>query len=128
MNKIFHRLRTIIYYVDDMQKAKEWYIELLEQEPYFNEPFYIGFDVNGFELGLHPRPEGRNGLGGTETYWSVADINAMHQRMLDIGAKELEAPHDVGGPQVSTVTDPWGNVIGLISEPATSAGSHEPPH
>ncbi|TMG98319.1 MAG: VOC family protein, partial [Betaproteobacteria bacterium] len=47
-------LRTAIYPAPDLQKAKQWYSELLVQAPYFDEPFYVGFSVGGFELGLVP--------------------------------------------------------------------------
>jgi catechol 2,3-dioxygenase-like lactoylglutathione lyase family enzyme len=51
-------LRTVIYHVDDLQKAKVWYSAVLGREPYFDEPFYIGFNVGGYELGLDPSMEG----------------------------------------------------------------------
>jgi catechol 2,3-dioxygenase-like lactoylglutathione lyase family enzyme len=47
-------MRTVVYHVDDLTKAKEWYADLLGVEPYFDEPFYVGFNVGGYELGLDP--------------------------------------------------------------------------
>lgn len=47
-------LRTAIYPAPDLQQAKKWYSELLGQSPYFDQPFYVGFSVGGFELGLVP--------------------------------------------------------------------------
>jgi hypothetical protein len=33
--------------------------------PYFSEPFHLGFNVGGFELGFHPDPDASLiGLGG----------------------------------------------------------------
>lgn len=58
--KPFLGLRTSIYHVTDISKAKEWYSAVLEIEPYFNEPFYVGFNVGGFELGLDPDTAARN--------------------------------------------------------------------
>lgn len=46
--------RTVIYHVGDLDRAKEWYANVLGGRPYFDEPFYVGFDVGGFELGLQP--------------------------------------------------------------------------
>jgi catechol 2,3-dioxygenase-like lactoylglutathione lyase family enzyme len=51
-------LRTAIYHVGDLDRAKGWYGEVLGKEPYFDEPFYVGFDVGGFELGLQPDEDG----------------------------------------------------------------------
>ena len=47
-------LRTVNYHVTDLARAKAWYISALGKEPYFDEPFYVGFNVGGFELGLDP--------------------------------------------------------------------------
>jgi hypothetical protein len=47
-------LRTAIYHVGDLERAKGWCGEVLGKESYFDEPFYVGFDVGGFELGLQP--------------------------------------------------------------------------
>lgn len=126
----FLGLRTVCYRVGDMKKAKEWYSTMLGHGPYFDEPYYIGFNVGGYELGLMPA-EGNapTGAGGSETYWGVQDVQAAYDRLLSVGAKSVEAPHNVGGPiMVATISDPWGNVIGLIFNPGFSAGSSEPPH
>jgi catechol 2,3-dioxygenase-like lactoylglutathione lyase family enzyme len=55
---LFLGLRTAIYHVDDLRKAKEWYSDLLGVEPYFDDPFYVGFKVGGYELGLDPEVAG----------------------------------------------------------------------
>src|SRR5688500_8666444 len=47
-------LRTIIYKVPDLARAKAWYGETFGISPYFDEPFYVGFNVGGYELGLDP--------------------------------------------------------------------------
>ena len=127
----FLGLRTTIYRVPDFQKAKDWYTEVIGTGPYFDQPFYVGFNVGGYELGLLPieNEERSQGPGGVETYWGVNDIAAEYDRLLGLGAKGREAPHNVGGPiEVATVFDPWGNIIGLIFNPEFSAGTHAPPH
>ena len=58
-------LRTVVYHVDDINKAKEWYAQVLGFKPYFDEPFYVGFNVNGYELGLHPAETKEPKGGGT---------------------------------------------------------------
>ena len=115
----FLGLRTVVYYVPDMERAKQWYRTLLGIEPYFDQPFYIGFNVGGFELGLHPAGEGTQpGPGGAVSYWGVERMTVAWPRVLGLGAVAVHAPQDVGeGIQVATVRDPFGNHIGLIENP-----------
>jgi predicted enzyme related to lactoylglutathione lyase len=112
-------LRTAIYHVPDMERAKAWYRTLLGVEPYFDQPFYIGFNVGGFELGLHPASERTPaGLGGVVTYWGVERMSEFWPRVLALGAQVVSSPADVGeGIQVALVADPFGNPLGLIENP-----------
>lgn len=80
-------LRTAIYRVGDLDGAKEWYAGVLGFGPYFDEPFYVGFDVGGFELGLQPDGDDANRSGaGVVAYWGVEDADAAHGRLLELGA------------------------------------------
>lgn len=112
-------LRTVAYYVADIDKAKAWYAKAFETEPYFDEPFYVGFNIGGYELGL--QPEETTPTLKTENvvaYWGVNDIEKEFKRLIDLGAIEHEKPTKVGGDLViASVKDPWGNVIGLIYNP-----------
>jgi predicted enzyme related to lactoylglutathione lyase len=116
-------LRTSIYRVPDadLKKATSWYSKAFETKPYFNEPFYVGFNIGGYELGLHPEednPIGTKRTHGVETYWGVEDIQASYSHFISCGAKEHQAPNNVGGElMVASVLDPWNNVIGLICNP-----------
>lgn len=110
-------LATVIYPVSDLSRAKAWYASVFGQDPYFDEAFYVGFNIAGYELGLLP-DTGRSGANGGVAYWRVADINAGLARFTDIGAAIVSAPKDVGeGIKVATVADPFGNSIGLIENP-----------
>lgn len=112
-------LRTALYHVTDLDQAKEWYRRVLAIDPYFDEPFYVGFNVGGFELGLDPDPAaGSPGRGGVAVYWGVEDAEAAFARLLGLGAREHSAVHDVGGGiKVAAVLDPFGNVFGIIENP-----------
>ena len=112
-------LRTTIYRVSDIQLAKEWYADFLGFQPYFDEPFYVGFNVEGFELGLQPEEEVvKTKSEGVNTYWGVKDIDATFARLISMGATEHEKPTDVGGNiKVALVKDPWGNLFGIIYNP-----------
>src|SRR5262249_13785039 len=79
-------LRTAIYYVPDLDKAKTWYRTLLGIDPYFDQPFYVGFNVGGFELGLHPSGDHeRPGQGGAIPYWGVERMTVAWPRALGLG-------------------------------------------
>lgn len=113
-------LRTTIYQVPDLAAAKAWYTKAFGQAPYFDEPFYVGYNIGGFELGLLPAKVVTTGQpDNVLSYWGVEDIEATYQHLLDVGATAHEAPHSVGEPLlVASVRDPWENVIGLIFNPA----------
>jgi lactoylglutathione lyase len=101
-----------------MEAAKEWYAKAFDQQPYFDEPFYIGFNIGGFELGLQPQETTSDKIQSLRTYWGVEDIQWVYDHLLQIGGREDEAPHSVGGPlMVASVIDPWGNFVGLIYNP-----------
>jgi len=116
---MFHGLRTVIYYVGDLDRAKEWYGVVLGIRPYFDEPFYVGFDVGGFELGLQPdEPGAPRASTGVVAYWGVDDADAAFGRLLELGATGHSGVQDVGeGIRVATVLDPYGNMLGVIENP-----------
>lgn len=112
-------LRTTIYKVSDLEAAKAWYTQAFGIKPYFDEPFYIGFNIGGYELGLQPEEESMSvKTANVLSYWGVGDIEKEYKRLLAQGAAPHEAPTNVGGElMVATVTDPWDNVVGLIYNP-----------
>jgi predicted enzyme related to lactoylglutathione lyase len=117
-------LRTTIYHVTDLAAAKAWYASVLERELYFDQPFYVGFSVGGFELGLVP--DGASGPGGAVAYWGVADAAAAIARLVSLGAEIREPLNDVGeGIKVAAVADPFGNTFGVIENPHFSTAAVE---
>ena len=120
MKKNILGLRTTIYKVGDLEKAKAWYATAFETEPYFVEPYYVGFNIGGYELGLLPEENPtREKPESVLTYWGVDEIDRMFDHFIKQGATENEKPFSVGGElMTATVKDPWGNVIGLIYNPA----------
>ena len=109
-------LRTVIYPAPDLARAKEWYAQVLGKEPYFDQPFYVGFEVGGFELGLIP--DGEPGSAGCIAYWGVPDAAAALARLQELGAELRDDVMEVGGGiKTGTVLDPFGNVFGVIENP-----------
>ena len=109
-------LRTAIYPTPDLVKGKAWYSQALGCAPYFDEPFYVGFSVGGFELGLIP--DGETGVAGVQAYWGVPDAAAELGRLEALGARVQEPVKDVGGGiKVASVRDPFGNLFSIIENP-----------
>jgi predicted enzyme related to lactoylglutathione lyase len=116
----FLGLRTALYNAPDIDAARRWYTEVLGFEPYFNEPFYVGFNVGGYELGLLP-DAGASGRGGVTVYWGVEDADAAVAELIAKGATADAPVQDVGGGiRTATVIDPFGNVFGVIENPRFS--------
>jgi predicted enzyme related to lactoylglutathione lyase len=115
----FQGLRTVIYHAPELDKTKAWYSSVLGIEPYFDQPFYVGYNVGGYELGLDPDAASTaGGKSGAVAYWGVADADAAFQRLLSLGATERSGVQEVGeGIKVATVFDPFGNIFGIIENP-----------
>ena len=113
----FRGLYTVIYRVPDIAAAKAWYARTFGVDPYFDEPFYVGFDIAGYELGLQPG-EGSGTSGGVVAYWGVVDAEQTVRRLRERGATIDSDVQDVGGGiKVATVRDPFGNPVGVIENP-----------
>jgi len=113
---MFNKLRTVVYHANDLSAAKEWYTALTNVQPYFDEPFYVGFNINGFELGLDPDMTGIETGNHHTVYWDVNEIREAFNKAVQLGATVVQEITNVGGSiEVATVQDPFGNYIGFIS-------------
>ena len=113
-------LRTCQYRVktSELKAARDWYARILSINPYFDEPFYVGFNVEGFELGLVPDDKGAGRSGSVFTYWGVSEIEPAVERLVQNGAKKDGDIEDVGaGIKKASVIDPFGNRFSLIENP-----------
>lgn len=109
-------LRTAVVPTPDLAAGKAWYGQAFGVTPYYDQPYYVGFAVGGFELGLIP--DGRPGVDGPAAYWGTADIEAEVARLIALGAVEHEPIKDVGeGIRVAALRDPFGNALHLIENP-----------
>ena len=115
MTTSLHGLRTVIHPVDDLVGARQWWTDLLGFGPYFDEPFYVGFDVGGYELGLLPDATPSD---GALVYWGVDDVEAAVADAVALGATVHVAAAEVGdGIVTATVTSPQGSIVGFIRNP-----------
>ncbi len=114
---MFLGLRTTIFPAPDLQAGRDWFARVLRVEPYFDEPFYVGYDVGGYELGLDPSELAA--ATGPVSYWGVPDADAAVADLLGQGAGLRSEVTEVGGGiRVATVADPSGlSTIGVIENP-----------
>ena len=114
---MFRKLRTVIYHTPDLEKAKEWYIKITGVQPYFNEAYYVGFNIYGCELGLDPDISSLKSGTQSVAYWKVDDIAESMATLKANGAKVISEIAEVGeGIKVAIIQDPFGNALGLIEE------------
>jgi predicted enzyme related to lactoylglutathione lyase len=109
-------IKTVLHPVSDLEKAKAVYTALLGAAPTADAPYYVGFDVAGQHIGLVPNGA-QQGMTTPVAYWHVSDIEAKLAEVTAAGAQVKDTPRDVGGGRlVATVTDPDGNVLGLLQD------------
>ena len=110
-------IKTVLHPVSDLAKAKAVYTALLGVPPQGDESYYVGFEAAGQHIGLVPGGASQ-GMASPVAYWHVADLEAKLAEVTAAGATVKEPAHDVGGGRlVATVTDPDGNVLGLLQDP-----------
>jgi predicted enzyme related to lactoylglutathione lyase len=109
-------IKTVLHPVSDLEAAKQVYTALLGTPPQTDSSYYVGFEVEGQQIGLVPGG-GPEGMTSPVAFWHVPDIEAKLAEVTAAGATLKEAAHDVGGGRlVATVTDPDGNVLGLLQD------------
>lgn len=108
-------IRTVIYPAPDLEAAKTWWSQILDQQPYFDQPFYVGYEVAGYELGLLPDADPADGV---LTYWGVSDVQAAVNEATEAGATVHAPVAEVGeGIVTGSVRTPDGSILGLIFNP-----------
>jgi len=108
-------IKTIVYHVSDLEEAKLWYSEMFGIRPYFDESFYVGFNIGGYELGLDPSSSEYSNGNNSITYWNVDQIDTAFGYFKSKNVIVHQEVHSVGdGIRLGSIRDPFGNVIGLI--------------
>ncbi|MEP6985881.1 MAG: VOC family protein [Chloroflexota bacterium] len=103
-------VKTVVYPVKDLAKAKVLFTALLGVEPYADAPYYVGYKVAGQDIGLDPNGHKH----GMTPYYQVDDIKQSLQAVLAAGATSVQDVTDVGGGKlIAVVKDTDGNIIGL---------------
>ena len=106
--------KTIMFPVKDLAQAKALYDGLFGVDPDMDEPYYVGYTVDGQDVGLDPNGHAK-GLTGVAVYWHVDDIEKSVERLRAAGGTVLQAITDVGGgKRIASVTDNDGNIVGVL--------------
>jgi predicted enzyme related to lactoylglutathione lyase len=110
-------IRTLIYPVRNIEQTKALLRIALGVEPYVEAPYYVGFRIDGSEIGLDPHGHD-HGMTGPVPYVEVVDIKAIYDSLVQAGAEGVQEPRDVGeGKLIAYVKDGDGNMIGLMHTP-----------
>ncbi|MEU4573398.1 MULTISPECIES: VOC family protein [Nonomuraea] len=125
-------LTTATFYSPDFEATRSWYTEVFGIPPYMDTPGYLEWRIGdyqhefgvvnsayaGSELARTPSPQTVGQPAGAVVYWHVDDVPAALERLVALGAKEHDSPHDRGtGFITASVIDPWGNILGLMYNP-----------
>ena len=109
-------IKTVLHPVSDVEAAKPVYAALLGMQPQHDSSYYVAFEAAGQHIGLVPGG-GPQGMTSPVAYWHVPDIEAKLAEVTAAGATLKDPTRDVGGGRlVATVTDPDGNVLGLLQD------------
>jgi Predicted enzyme related to lactoylglutathione lyase len=109
------KLRTVIIHTPELKAAKDWYTKVTGQKPHFDESYYVGFDIDGCELGIDPDMTNIEAGNQTVAYWAVDNVVAASTHFISNGATLVSPVTSVGeNIKVAVVSDPFGNHIGLI--------------
>lgn len=102
-------IRSLVIPVSDLDATKAVYTALLGS-PHTDEPYYVGYNINGFEVALNPA----GGSGGPVAFVDVEDLDETRATLLAAGATERDAPRQVApDARVCVLADAEGNPIGL---------------
>ena len=102
-------VRSLVVPVSDINAAKAVYTALFGA-PHTDQPYYVGYNVDGFEVALSPGDV----AGGPVAYADVEDLDATRDTLVGAGATERTAPREVApGARVCVLADADGNPIGL---------------
>jgi len=123
---MFLGLRTTIYPAPRLADSKAWFTHVLGIDPYFDEDFYVGYSVNGYELVLNPHADPER---GPITYWGVANVDETLARLIEAGTTVDSPVQEVGGAiRVAIVRLPHENgLLGIIENPHFAATDIQSP-
>lgn len=113
---MFTGLKSVIYPSSDLAADKAFWEKVTGVKPYFDEPYYVGFNIDGAELGLDPNAA-KEGLTYPVSYWHVASAKEASDKLVAEGVEVHSELKDVGGGMMmATFKDASGNIFGIIDD------------
>lgn len=107
---------SIVIPVGDLAGATTFYTTAWGVEPHTDTPYYVGFDVDGQEIGLNPNGEAEQ-MTGPVVYWHTDDLAAKVAEVEEAGGTVVRPVSEVGGgTSLALLTDPSGNQVGFITQ------------
>ena len=82
-------IKTILYPVKDIDRAKTLFNQLLERQPHTDNPYYVGYSLGDEEIGLVPNGVDQ-GTTGPVGYYHVDDIKKSMQLIVSAGGKVIQ--------------------------------------
>jgi methyltransferase (TIGR00027 family) len=117
---MFKGVKTAVYGTADLDKAKQWYGQVLGTDPVFDSPVRVVFLAGTSVLVLAARAGPSDGEAGPTVYWAVDDAVSSYRRLCELGAQAHTDLANTAGMCSGTVKDPFGNVVGITSKVNTS--------
>lgn len=111
-------VNEVLFFVNDLKKAREWYSTLLGIEPIFENEGYCAFQAGKTRIGIHPTDDKTApGIAGQVAYWEVRSLEKIMSYFLENGCSLFRGPIvGVDGVKVCQLKDPFGNAWGLVEK------------
>jgi methyltransferase (TIGR00027 family) len=111
---MFESLKRIVYQVSDIEKARDWYKLVLNQEPTFDSMVTVIFLIGNVSLLLVPCNDTfSNNNEKNIAFWNVDDVDEAYKKLIELGATGYSEVVTVATSKTAKVIDPFGNILGL---------------
>ncbi len=113
-----HDLAYTILYIDDVERATQFYRDVVGLQIAFSAPGWVQFNTTGAALVLHPRLPAQTDAprDGQTTHlaFRVDDLDGEYQRLTAQQVQFVAPPASADFGKHATFLDPDGNAIDLL--------------
>jgi len=109
------RMWDVTFTVADLDRAVDFYENVLGLQKKYQFSTYAGFDCGGVEIGLVPGRKVKIQEEAPCVDFLVWDVDEAHRRLGQQGVRFLKEPHDTPwGGRIALLTDPDGHPLQLV--------------